>query len=157
MGKRAPPIKRMNLLYSNDTQGNYPESWYAATAQPLNAFPSLKGSRRYDVCIVGAGFTGLSAALHLSKLGYSVAVVDAHRIGFGASGRNGGQLGTGQRRNQDELVNKLGEDIADKMWLLANDAVNTVKEIITANKIDCQIKPGVATLGFNSKEVKLAP
>lgn len=144
----------MNLLYSNDTQGNYPESWYAATAQPLNAFPSLKGSRRYDVCIVGAGFTGLSAALHLSKLGYSVAVVDAHRIGFGASGRNGGQLGTGQRRNQDELVNKLGEDIADKMWLLANDAVNTVKEIITANKIDCQIKPGVATLGFNSKEVK---
>ena len=144
----------MNLLYSNDTQGNYPESWYAATAEPLNAFPSLKSSRRYDVCIVGAGFTGLSAALHLSKLGYSVAVVDAHRIGFGASGRNGGQLGTGQRRNQDELVNKLGEDIADKMWLLANDAVNTVKEIITANKIDCQIKPGVATLGFNSKEVK---
>ena len=101
MGKRASTIKRMNLLYSNDTQGKYPDSWYSATAQPLNAFPSLKGSKKYDICIVGAGYTGLSSALHLSNLGYSVAVLDAHRVGFGASGRNGGQLGTGQRVNQD--------------------------------------------------------
>ena len=144
----------MNLLYSNDTQGNYPESWYSATAQHLNAFPSLKGSRKYDICVVGAGYTGLSAALHLSKLGYSVAVLDAHRVGFGASGRNGGQLGAGQRVNQDELVYQLGDKNADKMWQLANDAVNTVKEIIGEYKIDCHIKPGIATLGFNSKEVK---
>ena len=113
MGKRAPSTKRMNLLYSNDTQGNYPESWYSATTQHLNVFPSLKGSRKYDICIVGAGYTGLSAALHLSKLGYSVAVLDAHRVGFGASGRNGGQLGTGQRLNQDELIRQLGESNAD--------------------------------------------
>ena len=97
MGKRAPSVKRMNVLYSNDTQGNYPDSWYLATAQPLDAFPSLKGSKKYDICIVGAGYTGLSSALHLSNLGYSVAVLDAHRVGFGASGRNGGQLGAGQR------------------------------------------------------------
>ena len=154
MGKRAPSTERMNLLYSNDTQGNYPESWYSATTQHLNAFPSLKGSRKYDICIVGAGYTGLSAALHLSNLGYSVAVLDAHRVGFGASGRNGGQLGTGQRLNQDELIRQLGESNADKMWHLANDAVNTVKEIIRTYKIDCHISPGVATLGFNSKEVK---
>ena len=154
MGKRASTIKRMNLLYSNDTQGNYPDSWYSATAQPLNAFPSLKGTKKYDICIVGAGYTGLSSALHLSNLGYSVAVLDAHRVGFGASGRNGGQLGTGQRVYQDELVSKIGENNADKMWHLANDAVSTVKEIIKTNKIDCHIKPGIATLGFNSKEVK---
>ena len=55
---------------------------------------------------------------------------------------------------QDELVNKIGENNADKMWHLANDAVSTVKEIIKTNKIDCHIKPGIATLGFNSKEVK---
>ena len=67
MGKRAPSAERMNLLYSNDTQGNYPESWYSATTQHLNAFPSLKGSRKYDICVIGAGYTGLSAALHLSK------------------------------------------------------------------------------------------
>ena len=154
MGNRAPSTERMNLLYSNDTLGNYPESWYSATAQHLNAFPSLKGSRKYDICVVGAGYTGLSAALHLSKLGYSVAVLDAHRVGFGASGRNGGQLGAGQRVNQDELVHQLGDKNADKMWQLANDAVNTVKEIIGEYKIDCHIKPGIATLGFNSKEVK---
>jgi gamma-glutamylputrescine oxidase len=144
----------MNLLYSNDTQGNYPESWYSATAEPLSAFPNLKGSKKYDICIVGAGYTGLSSALHLSNLGYSVAVLDAHRVGFGASGRNGGQLGAGQRVYQDELVNKVGENNADKMWHLANDAVSTVKEIIKTNNIDCHIKPGVATLGFNSNEVK---
>ena len=154
MGKRTPSIKRMNLLYSNDTQGNYPQSWYSATAEPLNAFPNLKGSKKYDICIVGAGYTGLSSALHLSSLGYSVAVLDAHRVGFGASGRNGGQLGAGQRVNQDELVSKIGENNADKMWHLANDAVSTVKEIIKTNNIDCHIKPGIATLGFNSKEVK---
>ena len=154
MRKRTPSIKRMNLLYSNDTQGNYPQSWYSATAEPLNAFPNLKGSKKYDICIVGAGYTGLSSALHLSSLGYSVAVLDAHRVGFGASGRNGGQLGAGQRVNQDELVSKIGENNADKMWHLANDAVSTVKEIIKVNKIDCHIKPGIATLGFNSKEVK---
>ena len=144
----------MNLLYSNDTQGNYPQSWYSATAEPLNAFPNLKGSKKYDICIVGAGYTGLSSALHLSSLGYSVAVLDAHRVGFGASGRNGGQLGAGQRVNQDKLVSKIGENNADKMWHLANDAVSTVKEIIKKNNIDCHIKPGIATLGFNSKEVK---
>ena len=135
MGKRAPSAKRMNLLYSNDTQGNYPESWYSATAKQLNVFPSLKGTQKYDICIVGAGYTGLSTALHLSNLGYSVAVVDAHRVGFGASGRNGGQLGTGQRINQDKLVHQLGENNADDMWLLANDAVSTVKEIIRKNPV----------------------
>ena len=83
-----------------------------------------------------------------------MAVLDAHRVGFGASGRKGGQLGAGQRVNQDELVYQLGDKNAYKMWQLANDAVNTVKEIIEEYKIDCHIKPGIATLGFNSKEVK---
>ena len=144
----------MNLLHSNDTLGKYPDSWYAATAKHLDPFPILKGAKKYDVCIVGAGYTGLSTALHLSKLGYSVAVLEAHRVGFGASGRNGGQLGAGQRVSQDELVSYLGEKHAHNLWLLAKDAVNTVKEIIKTNKIDCHLKPGVATLGFNSKEVK---
>ena len=90
MGKRAPSTERMNLLYSNDTQGNYPESWYSATTQHLNAFPSLKGSRKYDICIIGAGYTGLSAALHLSKLGCCrgstiapLIIVTVHVLGVG--------------------------------------------------------------------------
>ena len=113
----------------------------------------LKVPKKYDICIVGAGYTGLSSALHLSNLGYSVAVLDAHRVGFGASGRNGGQLGAGQRVNQDELVSKIGENNADKMWHLANDALSTVKEIIKTNKLTVTSSLG-SPLGFNSKEVK---
>ena len=74
---------------------NYPDSWYLATAQPLDAFPSLKGSKKYDICIVGAGYTGLSSALHLSNLGYSVAVLDAHELALAppvAMGANSAQV-----------------------------------------------------------------
>ena len=88
----------MDLLYSNDKKGQYPASWYAATATPMDPFPPLKGETRADVCIVGAGYTGLSAALHLAEAGLDVVLLEAQRVGFGASGRNGGQLGSGQRQ-----------------------------------------------------------
>ena len=89
---------------------------------------------------------------HLSNLGYSVAVLDAHRVGFGASGRNGGQL-AGQRVYQDELVNKVGENKADKMWHLANDAVSTVKDLIKQIRLTATSSLG-RHIRFNSKEVK---
>ena len=76
----------MNLLFSNDKTGKYPDSWYAATANTLPPFAPLRGETRADVCVVGAGYTGLSAALHLAKAGLDVVVVEAHRAGFGASG-----------------------------------------------------------------------
>ena len=102
----------MNLLYANDRSGEYPKSWYAATAKPLIPCPALMGSERADVCVIGAGFTGISTALHLAELGYSVTILEAQRIGFGASGRNGGQLGMGQRMDQDDLIDLLGDDAA---------------------------------------------
>ena len=102
----------MNLLYANDRRGEYPKSWYAATAQPLAPCPALMGPKQADVCIIGAGFTGISTALHLAELGYSVTILEAQRIGFGASGRNGGQLGMGQRMDQDDLIDLLGDDAA---------------------------------------------
>ena len=80
----------MNLLFSNDRLGEYPPSLYAATRAPLPAFPQQRGEARADVVVVGAGYTGLSAALHLAEAGFSVMVLEAHRVGFGASGRNGG-------------------------------------------------------------------
>ena len=72
-------------------------SWYEDTAGDRPEYPALDGDRRADVVIVGGGFTGLSAAAHLAKAGADVALIEAHRFGDGASGRNGGQLGTGQR------------------------------------------------------------
>ena len=99
----------MNLLDANDRLGCYPDSWYAATATPLPEFEQLRGEHSADVCVIGAGFTGLSAALHLAEAGFKVMLLDAHRVGFGASGRNGGQLGTGQRMEQDDLLKLMGD------------------------------------------------
>ena len=98
----------MNLLFANDRAGQYPASYYAATATPLSQFPPLKGEARADVCVVGGGYTGLSAALHLAQRGFSVILLEAHRVGFGASGRNGGQVGSGQRLDQDDLEKMVG-------------------------------------------------
>ena len=75
----------------------HPPSYYAATANDHTPPAPLAGDEEADVCVVGAGYTGLSAALHLAERGYSVVVLEAERIGWGASGRNGGQLGSGQR------------------------------------------------------------
>ena len=144
----------MNLLYANDKPGQYPASWYAATANPSPERPPLRGETRADVCVVGAGYTGLSAALHLAEAGLSVVVVEAHRAGFGASGRNGGQLGSGQRAEQTDLETMVGRDDAAKLWKLAEDAKDLVKDLIAKHNIDCDLKPGVAHCGFNAREME---
>lgn len=94
----------------------YPASYYTATASAWPSQPSLKGDETADVCVVGAGYAGLSAALHLAERGYKVTLLDAERVGFGASGRNGGQLGTGHRKDQRALEEKLGRDWAHRLW-----------------------------------------
>ena len=116
-------MARLDVLTANDRAGEYPRSWYAETAAPLPPFPAAAGDLACDVCIVGAGFTGLSAALHLAGRGYDVVLLDAHRVGWGASGRNGGQVGTGQRLDQDALEKAVGKGHARALWDLAQEAV----------------------------------
>ena len=142
----------MNLLYSNDTQGAFPRSWYAATAHERTPAPQLRGDAAADICVVGGGFTGLSAALHLAERGYSVALIEAHRVGFGASGRNGGQLGSGQRVEQTDLEKMVGEAEALKLWELAENAKDLVKQLISKHNIDCDLKPGIAHATFSASE-----
>lgn len=144
----------MNLLYSNDRRGEYPPSWYAATATPLEPFAPLKGAQKADVCVIGAGYTGLSAALHLAQAGRDVVLLDAQRVGFGASGRNGGQLGSGQRMEQDALDALMGNAEGAKLWALAEDAKDLVKSLIAEHNIDCHLKPGVAWMGSTDAEVR---
>ncbi|WP_292291863.1 FAD-binding oxidoreductase [Marivita sp.] len=134
----------MNLLFSNDTRGEYPRSWYAATATPLAPFAPLQGETRADVCIVGGGYTGLSAALHLAEMGADVVLLEAHRVGFGASGRNGGQLGSGQRQDQVTLEKMVGQDAARHLWDLGEDAKALVRGLIARHGIDCYIRDGIA-------------
>lgn len=144
----------LNLLTANDTAGEYPASYYAATAQALDLQPVLTEKLTADVCIVGAGYTGLSAALHLAKAGRRVVVLEAHRVGWGASGRNGGQLGTGQRRDQDELEEMLGKHAAREMWTLAEDSKNLVKSLIDENNIDCDYRSGIIHADHKRSYVK---
>ena len=144
----------MNLLYANDRRGEYPPSWYAATAQPLPPFEPLRGEVRADVCVVGAGYTGLSAALHLAEAGLRVVLVEAQRVGFGASGRNGGQLGSGQRMEQDALERLVGDAEASKLWTLAEEAKALVKGLIARHGIDCDLRPGVAHIGYAPAETE---
>ncbi|MFT3687607.1 NAD(P)/FAD-dependent oxidoreductase [Paenirhodobacter sp.] len=112
----------MNLLFANDRLGEYPDSLYAAIRSPTPDRPALKGAHRADVCVIGAGYTGLSAALHLAQAGRSVIVVEAHRVGFGASGRNGGQIGSGQRLEVTELEHMAGRAAARRLWDMAEEA-----------------------------------
>ncbi|MDQ0315246.1 NAD(P)/FAD-dependent oxidoreductase [Amorphus orientalis] len=100
-------------------------------------FPELSESSRADVCVVGGGFTGLSTALHLARTGRSVVLLEAQRIGYGATGRNGGQLHSGQRRDQVWLEDKVGRDDAARLWELAEAAKDLVRSLIRDHDIDC--------------------
>lgn len=143
----------MNLLYANDKKGHYPQSWYAATATPLAPFPKLKGAQTADVCVIGGGFTGLSSALHLAKMGFKVALLEAHRVGWGASGRNGGQVGSGQRAEQDTLEKMVGLDDARHLWDLSEEAKALVKSLIDEHQIPCDHRPGVAHVDWHARDV----
>ncbi len=135
-------MSRYDLLTANDVEGAYPQSYYAATATPLDPFPMLQDRVDCDVCIIGAGYTGLSAALHLAQAGVDVVLLEAHRVGWGASGRNGGQAGTGQRVGIGELQRQYGRDTARTLWRIAEDAKVLVKQLISEHDIDCSYKPG---------------
>ena len=97
-----------------------------------------------DVCIVGAGFTGISAALHLAEAGLRVAVLEANRVGWGASGRNGGQLGSGQRVGQRRLEEWFGPDVARRLWQIGEEAKAQVRTRIRRHGIECFLRDGCA-------------
>lgn len=134
----------MNPLYRNDAPGSYPASWYAATADIGAERPALDSDLTCDVAVIGAGYTGLSAALHAAQKGLNVVVVDAHRVGFGASGRNGGQVGTGWNKDQMWLEKRLGRDTARQLWDLSLEAKALTRDLIAAHAPDAAYRPGVA-------------
>ncbi len=139
----AKNLPDKNLLDINDSAGEYPPSYYASGITPLTACAQASGDQRCDVCIVGGGFTGLSAALHLAQRGYDVRLVEAQRVGFGASGRNGGQVGQGQRRDQDELEDLFGNDRAVDLWKIATQAVELVRGLSMSPLVEADFHPGI--------------
>lgn len=118
-------------------------SYYAAVNPQAAPRPALAGDVRADVAIIGAGFTGLSAALHLAEQGVSTVVLEQARVGWGASGRNGGQVHTGQRREQDELEKFVGPDDARKLWDMAEEAKGLLRHLISRHGIACAYEQGL--------------
>ena len=119
---------------------SYPDSWYVASSPILAEQPPARGELAYDVCVVGGGYAGLSCALHLAKSGKSVAVLEAERVGWGASGRNGGHVGTGQRADQHSLEKWYGKTTAKELWRLGLEAIDLVSDLVEENGIDCELR-----------------
>ena len=131
----------------------YPDSYYVATADLLPDQPPLEESLRADVCVIGAGYTGLSAALHLAQAGMRVVVLESQRIGWGASGRNGGQLYGGQRQDVDWLEARFGTAEARRLWQLGEEAKALTKRLVVELDIDCELTPGVAVVAHRRRYV----
>lgn len=123
---------------------NHPDSYYAASISRPFSGDKAEGDLSADVCIIGGGYTGLSAALHLAQRGHSVVLLEAHKVGWGASGRNGGQVCTGQRKEQNELEKTLGRDHARDLWKLSEEAKATLRTLIHDHDIECDYKAGIA-------------
>ncbi|GAN80844.1 NAD(P)/FAD-dependent oxidoreductase [Acidocella aminolytica] len=117
-------------------------SYYAATANKKDARPPLSGSVTADVCVIGGGFTGVNAALELTQRGRQVMLLEAVKIGFGASGRNGGQIVNGYSRDLDVIASRYGKAAGQVIGGLAREGGNIIRERVADYNIQCDLKPG---------------
>ena len=131
----------MDMPVQATNNAEHVTSYYAASAhtQPVRA--SLVGDLSFDICVVGAGFSGLSTALHLAEKGYQVAVVEGARIGWGASGRNGGQVVNGLNASLQTIQRRYGEDTANFVANVVMEGGDIIRERIKTYDIDCDYKP----------------
>lgn len=124
----------------HDSHAGQPLSLWAATGGEIPLTPPLQDNARVDVAIVGAGYTGLSTALHLAERGVSVCVLDTHAPGWGASGRNGGQVIPGLKYDPDQLRVMFGSRVADPLIAAIGSAADTVFDLIERHGIDCDAR-----------------
>ncbi|HEX9851995.1 MAG TPA: FAD-binding oxidoreductase, partial [Woeseiaceae bacterium] len=132
---------------------DHPASYYVATANRHTDYPRLSGEHHCDVAVVGAGYTGLSAALFLAERGYAVSVVEARRTGWGASGRNGGQLIDGFVET-DKIEKRLGARAAEIAWQMGLECRDIVIQRIEQYSIDCDLKLGYLDLAEKRSEMQ---
>lgn len=129
-------------------------NYYQASAGPRVSRPSLRGRIEADVCVIGAGVCGLSAALCLAERGYSVVVLDSAEVGAGASGRSGGQFIFGYACAMSQLEALVGMDAAKGLWQLSLDALALTRARISNHGIDCDWVPGHAHVAVKTRQIK---
>jgi gamma-glutamylputrescine oxidase len=132
----------------------YPESFYAASANPVPARPALQGDVETDVCIIGAGYTGLSTAISLLENGFKVCIVEAAKVGFGASGRNGGQIVNSYSRDIDVIERSVGAKEAQLMGQMAFEGGRILREYVAKYNINCDLKDGGVFAANTPKQLK---
>lgn len=128
-------------------------SYYAATANTKTDYPELRGSERADICVIGAGFTGIATALTLAERGYSVTVVEANRVGWGASGRNGGQL-IGGISGEAHIAKRLGAEVEDALWDMRWRGHEIIYERVEKYGIDCDLKAGYIEVALKQRHIR---
>lgn len=128
------------------------DSWYEATAGRGPALPPLEGDIEADVCVVGAGLSGCSTALHLARRGYKVVLLEAERVGYGASGRSGGQLIPGWACGMAKLAAQLGPADAKRLWDFSVEGIELTRELIEQNRIDCDLVWGHMHVGIKPRQ-----
>jgi glycine/D-amino acid oxidase-like deaminating enzyme len=131
----------------------YPASYYAATRNLDVEYPALQGDIEADVCICGGGFTGIATALSLAERGYSVVVLEQNRVGWGASGRNGGQF-IGGFSGEEEIVRQLGAEVADLVWDIGWLGNRVIAERVAKYAIDCDLKYGYMDVALKPRHMR---
>ncbi|WP_347506425.1 NAD(P)/FAD-dependent oxidoreductase [Pseudomonas anguilliseptica] len=132
----------------------YPQSYYAASANPVPPRPELNAEVETDVCIVGAGYTGLSTAIALLENGFKVSIVEAAKVGFGASGRNGGQIVNSYSRDIDVIERSVGPKQAKLLGDMAFEGGRIIRERIAKYNIQCDLKNGGVFAANTPKHMK---
>jgi len=135
------------------TSQPHPDSYYAATRNHAPDYPSLQGDIETDVCVVGGGFTGIATALTLAERGYSVVVLEQNRIGWGASGRNGGQV-IGGFSGEALMAQRLGPEAADLIWDIGWRGNTIIAERVQKYAIDCDFKYGYMDVAIKPRHLR---
>ena len=143
----------MDSLSKSPNPGHAP-SWYAASANDKRVRPSLNGEITADICVIGAGFSGISAALQLVERGFSVVVLEGERIGFGASGRNGGQIVNGYSRDLETIARRYGPEKAVKLGEMSLEGGRIIRERVARYAIDCSLVDGGFFAAFTEKQIR---
>lgn len=131
----------------------YPDSYYAASASPSPKRPALSGAHETDVCVIGAGYTGISTALFLLEYGFRVTVLEAARVGFGASGRNGGQIVNSYSRDLDVIERQVDPEKARLLGDMAFEGGRIIRDRVQRYDIDCDLKNGGVFAAVNARQL----